>query len=56
MKLKKYAVIRFTKLEIAEACGINIRTLQRYCRANRVDLRRLSLVELVDFINHLKSS
>ena len=47
----KWCSIHFRKQDIADACGITIRTLQRICKKDKIDLINLTLIELVNFIN-----
>jgi len=50
----KRASLHYTKQDVAEACGISIRTLQKHCRSRQINLKRMSLTELVDFIQEYR--
>ena len=46
----KRCCFHFKMRDIAAACNISVRTLQRICNKNNIFLRGFSLSELVDFI------
>jgi len=47
--------LHYKKQDVAEACGIHPKSLSRYCRAHNIDLTKLSLIELVDFIQSYRT-
>ena len=42
--------------DVADASNVDIRKLQRYCKANSIYIRTLTLSDLVNLINLLRNS
>lgn len=43
--------LKYTRQDVADVCGVSLKTLWRWCKRDRIRLESLSLKELVDFIN-----
>ena len=54
--MKYHTMKPFNMTDVAEACGCSVRTLQYYCRAHNINPKRLSLTELVDFIQSYRTN
>jgi hypothetical protein len=49
-KRAKKTCLWFSKYDVAEAIGVHPASLSRICNRDNIDLKRLNLLELIEFV------